>query len=247
MSWCDKLASTPVVGIKLTPNFQAAEQILSSLSSVLNREVENERAAFTIETMDPFNLTFNTESGFRYSFEPGSISVAFNHRIRAKASSAGPPTMELISRAAPYTDLLELVSGRLIEVLDILQIPSARKMTRVGVVSVTQVDLEDAPPGIVEILHQIGMPLGGQVENFNTSITTKISDDEKSTVRCAHNLTLPEKPETLVTLHLDWMRTFKTPSSASKSNASDALKNAQLDALAYFEKFAEGGLSDVEN
>jgi hypothetical protein len=229
----------------MTPVFRSAEEILSAMSPVLSREMVNDRAAFNIEAMDPLSLTFNTESGFRYAFDPGSVSVAFNHRIMAKASSAGPPTMELISRAAPYTVLLKAVSERLIEAVELLKTIEPRILKRIGIVSVTQIELEDAPPGIVELFKELGKPLGGVVDNFNINITTVIDRNSRHIDRCAHALTLPEQPETLATLTFDWMRTIVNPSAAHKSAITDILKNGERDALAYFERLAEGGLSDA--
>lgn len=247
MSWCDSLASTPIVGLRFEPNFRPAEEILAAMSPVLNREMTDERPAFQVESIEPFNLVFNTESGYRYTFDQANASVAFNHRIRAKAASAGPPTMELISQAAPFTELLEKVIERLIEAVDLLAINKTRTIKRVGIVSVTQVTLADAPPGIIDLFGQIGSPLGGQVRNFSANVTTEVSRSDTSFERCAHTLTLPEPPDTLITLQLDWQRTHLTPTRADKSHVVEVLNSGKRDALSYFERVAEGGLNDVGN
>lgn len=247
MSWCDSLASTPIVGLRFEPSFRPSEEILAAMSTVLNREMTDDRPAFQIEALEPFNLTFNTDSGFRYTFDHANASVAFNHRIRAKAASAGPPTMELISQAAPFTELLEEVIERLIEAVDLIANNKTRHIKRVGIVSLTQVTLEDAPPGIIDLFEQIGAPLGGQVKNFSANITTEMARSETAFERCAHTLTLPEPPDTLITLQLDWQRTSLQPARTSKNHVTELLHSSKRDALSYFERVAEGGLSDGGN
>ncbi len=244
VSWCDSLASTPIIGVRYEPSFRPSEEYLAAMSPVLNRELDKDRPAFSVESMDPFQLVFNTESGFRYTFDQSNVSVAFNHRIRAKAASAGPPTMELISQAEPFTELLETVTNRLLEAVDILSGVSPRRVKRIGIVSLTQVVLEDAPPGIVDLFDQVARPLGGGAETFNISMTTRLKEDAKTIEKCTHTLTLPEPPETLVTLQLDWQRTFLKTFGSNKSAVADALSSGKREALAYFERVAEGGLYD---
>lgn len=245
MSWCDSLASTPIIGVRFEPNYRPSEEYLAAMSSVLNRELDKDRAAFSVESMDPFQLVFNTESGFRYTFDPSNVSVAFNHRIRAKAASAGPPTMELISQAAPFTELLETVAGRVLEAVELVSAGRSRQVRRIGIVSVTQVVLEDAPPGIVELFDQVALPFGGEAETFNITMTNRLGDNGKTVEKCTHTLALPEPPEKLITLQLDWQRTFANTFGASKAAIGEALHAGKRDALSYFERVAEGGLGDA--
>ncbi len=244
MSWCDSLASTPVIGIRFEPVFRPSEEYLAALSPILSREVDGDRPAFDVEGIEPFKLVFNTESGFRYTVDHSNASVAFNHRIRAKAGNAGPPIMELISQAAPYTDLLQTVTDRLIEAVDLLSHNRPRRVKRIGIVTLTQVALEDSPPGIIELFDQVAEPFGGGAVSFSVNMTTLINENEKTLDRCVHSLTLPEPPETLTTLQLDWQRTFAGSFGATKSAMAEALRNGTRDALAYFERVAEGGLND---
>jgi len=247
LSWCDKLASTPSMGIQLTSDFLPAEQILASLNSILNEHVDEDRGTFDVETIEPFRLIFNTDSGFRYSFDQKSAAITFNHRIRAQAASAGPPIMELISKAAPYTELLNQVKERLARAVALLPNINSRHISRVGIVSVTQVDLEDAPPGIRSLFEVLGKPLGGTVDSFNCAITTVLNKDYNYIDRCIHTFVLPEPPKKMVTVQLDWQRLFNTSQSASAKSTRQVMDAAQGEALAYFEKVAEGGLSDVDS
>lgn len=235
------------MGLRLTPDFMPAEHILAGMRPILNEHFDEDRGTFDVEAIEPFRLVFNTESGFRYTFDPTSAAITFNHRIRAQAASAGPPTMELISKPAPYTELLGELKARLARAVAALPNVAARQIIRVGVVSVTQVDLEDAPPGIQAVFEQIGKPLGKSVDHFNCAITTILKDDTAHRDRCIHTLILPEPPKRMVTIQLDWQRVFNAPQSATPKGVQSMMDVAEKEALEYFERVAEGGLGDVDD
>src|ERR1700723_2078018 len=106
MSWCDKLASVPTVGLTLDFHFAPGESLLASLSPVLDKLVEKNKAAFDIEKLEAFAISVNTHDGFKYGIEPSKISIAFNHRMRPKVVSGGPPVMELLTQPRPFSQLL---------------------------------------------------------------------------------------------------------------------------------------------
>lgn len=243
-SWCDKLASTPTMGLRYTPSYTPAEVLLTSLKPILDRETVGERATFQIEQLEAFTAAFNTDDGYKYSVDPLSVAVIYNHRIRATAQSAGPPIMELISEPAPFTQLLQNVSDRLVELAGLLPIVKGRGIKRVGIVSQTTVQLEDAPPGIGMLFEEVGMPFGGTVDSFNVAITTRLKSSDGHVDRCIHTLSLPEDEKKLVTVQLDWQRTFDDAKSVTGSLLKTMLESAKGDALAYYERVAEGGLSD---
>lgn len=163
MSWCDKLASTPSVGYGLDFHFVPAEVVLAALAPVLDKLVESKKPTFAVEQQETFVVTFNTYEGFKYGIEPSKIHVNFNHRMRPKSISGGPPIMEMLSRPQPYTELLPNVSKKLIEATLLLPSPKDRSVTRVGVVSTTAVDAKELPPGIARLIAYIGKPWGGSL------------------------------------------------------------------------------------
>lgn len=243
-SWCDKLASTPVMGLRFAPSFVPVDTILGALRPILDREVDGERLKFNIEQHEAFAVAFNTDSGFRYSVDQYTAAVTFNHRIRAKTASAGPPIMELISSPAPYTQLLENVAERLIELTHLLGAVKGKSIKRVGVVSQTTVQLEDAPPGIGQLFEEVGQPFGGSVDSFNVAITTILDKTDERVDRCIHTLGLPEDEDKLVNIQLDWQRSFLEPKNISGNLLKAIVDSAKADALAYYERVAEGGLAD---
>jgi len=88
MSWCDKLASTPTIGFRLTTHFAPIETILDALSPILDAFGEGDAKNVTLDQSQTFFSTgFTTNEGFRYSADENKISVAFNHRVRFKPVS----------------------------------------------------------------------------------------------------------------------------------------------------------------
>src|SRR6267378_4324981 len=111
MSWCDKLASTPSVGLKFDHHFAPSSQILEVLKPILDPLVDGEKVKFVINKQDPFTIELTTEDGFHYGIESSRVWIDFQHRMRVKPSSGGPPIAELLSRPAPFSELLPDVSN----------------------------------------------------------------------------------------------------------------------------------------
>lgn len=244
-SWCDKLASTPAIGLRITPFFHPSEHILAALSPLLNLEFDDEKPTFNVEALEAFKVVINTNAGYLYSIDQTSLTVAFNHRMKAKPTSGGPPTMELISNPAPYTDLLQQVSDRLMRLVSLLEpLLRNRQLHRVGIVSSTVVLDEDAPPGVRSIFEEIGRPFGGTTESFNIALTNTIKSDDNIQERCIHNLTKPENSEQMLNINLDWQGHYVKPKNITEPILKGLLAESTSSAISYFDKFAEGGLSD---
>lgn len=157
MSWCDKLASTPTVGFKLSPHFAPFTTLLEALSPILDRLVKGDVQKFTLEQISSeFSAGFNTEDGYKYFADATKISVTFNHRIRYKNVSGGPPIMEMLSKPSPFTSLLPQVSEKLIEATLLLPEVTKRTINRVRIVSLTVISIEDLPPGVRRLIEFLG-------------------------------------------------------------------------------------------
>jgi hypothetical protein len=236
-----------VVGVRFLPSHVPADEILSKLRPILDSLYENDKPTFSVETVEVFSATITTEQGYKYTFDQDSFAVSFNHRVRAKPTSGGLPVLELLSKAAPYTELLDQVTDRLLEAIDLVSI-KGRLLRRIGIVSVTAVDMSDAPPGIVRLIDQLSSPFGGPLELLNSVTGTTLSATDNTKDRCLHTFAVPEQEDALATLQFDWQRRFLGDyDPLANSDIGRALKHARDDALLYFERVAEGGLSDVAN
>ena len=248
LSWCDKLASTPTVGFGLDWHFETSDAVLAKLSPLLDPLVKHERAQFTVTKPDAFALSVSRQDGFLYGFDPSKISVGFQHSLKFKAVSGGPPTMEMLSRPMPYTELLVTVSDMLLDAVVMVVDKPERKINRIGVVTTTAVDQSEAPPGIKRFIDVVGRPWKGALDNFSFQIVSVLDKgNPKCTDRCVHAVTRPENPEELLTIVFDWQRSFATGLSARRDSLRDILSRATKDALAYFEDLAEGSRFDEDD
>lgn len=246
MSWCDKLASTPSAGFGLDWHFATSDAVLTGLSSILDPLVKNEKPQFNINRNDTFAVNITTQDGFSYGVEPSKIYVGFQHSMKFKPVSGGAPIMEMLSTPLPFTTLLKSISRRLAETT--LSVPGhkTRKITRVGIVTTTLLDEDDAPPGIVRFIEYIGRPWGGLVENYSIQITSLISKTPDWTDKCLHQIIRPSDPDELTNITFDWHRTFAQGIGISPDHIRSIWFRAEHDALAYFEELAEGGRFDEQ-
>lgn len=247
MSWCDRLASTPGVGFRLTPYYASSESVFDAWQPMLSKWAKSERMPFTVDKQDAFSATITTEDGFQYGTDPNRSFVNFYHRIRPKSVSGGPPVMEMLSRPRPYTDLLPEVSERLVDATLMLPGNKTRNVLRVGVVSTTKVSEGDIPPGIKRFIEYIGRPWKASSASYQIHLTADLGAAGGLHDRCVHTLTKPEdEPDGLISLNFDWQRAFDSERAASRDNLIEMLGKAQKAALAYFEDLAEGSRFDED-
>lgn len=243
-SWCDKLASTPVVGIFLEPHSASSGAIMDALSPLLDRHYAGDRALFSIDQSQGNVFVFTTDEGYQTNVEPTRLSVRFVHRLRTRQVSAGPPVAELISKAAPYTQLLKGVLERLLETANLLPGPTKRAIRRVGIVSETAVLPEEAPPGIRRFANYVEQPWKSGAQAFAFSMTTNLDNGAGWTDRCIHTITKPEG-DNLMNLSFDWQRVYADGRSVSA--LAQLVKDCERAALAYFEELAVGDRFDADD
>jgi hypothetical protein len=244
LSWCDKLASVPTAGFKLDPHFASSDSIIDCLSSVLDPQMRGDRTTFTVLQQSTFDFQFQTDAGYHYSIDATRAVVAFRHKLRTKATSGGPPIMEMLSQPQPYTKLLREVSDRLLEATVLLAGTKKRTVTRIGIMATTTVAVEEAPPGIERFIHYIGRPWRTSTDHFNINVLADLKSEDGWKDRCIHMVNKPEDPEQLMTVTLDWQRVFTTPKPITTDAFAPIMQDCQKSALAYFEEVAEGSLFD---
>jgi hypothetical protein len=223
---------------------QSSDKLLDSLRPLFDDWVDGRKQQFTIQQQTSFGIQFSTESGFSYNVDHEGVVVIFNHKWRIKPRSGGLPVAELLSKARPYTDLLDEAIERLLRAVELVNGPAARHVWRMGIMSNTVVVLGDAPPGIRRLVDYIGRPWGKNLPQYNLEITgplEKGGDDYND--RCIHTVGMGDvenNSDKLVTIKLDWQRNF----NISRPLAIDAVRKhvfgAKKVALDYFEDVAEG-------
>jgi hypothetical protein len=246
VSWCDKLASVPSVGFMLTRHFAPIDFLLNACAPVLDRADEQQAQNTTIEQAANFSVALATHDGFKYTLNETHVAVAFQHRMKFKATSGGPPIAEMLSRPMPFTSLLEEVAERLVELAPRLPEAKNRRIDRVGIVSTTPLAEEDVPPGIMRLISYMGRPWKGALEHYRFTVTGEIARSATAVDRCVHTVNCPEDKSQLLTLQFDWQRTFSEAWTINHDNMQRILQDARRDALKYFEELAEGSRFDEE-
>lgn len=246
MSWCDKLAATPGIGVKLDKSFAPVSALLEPLTPVISRWVDakTDKPAFSIDSApDLFACSLTTLDGYQYILNPESLAVEFKYRMRVKPQSAGPPIAEMLSKPLPYTELLPEITDRLLELVQLSALSKPRKLLRIGIIATTLVGMDEAPPGILRFLKHVSNPWGTSPEFFNIDVTARLAK-RKGTVdfdRCIHSLQKQEGSDNdLLTIRLDWQRYFGAERTLSMTSLPELLSAAKEDALAYFEEVAQG-------
>jgi hypothetical protein len=152
--------------------------------------------------------------------------------------------MEMLSKPAPYTELLDQVGEKSIELALLLTKMKDRKINRLGIMSVTQVAEEEIPPGIRKFIEYMSRPWGSGVEQFNFNVVGVVEEDDVRRDRCVHTIQRPEDDSKLMTLQFDWQREFKQPLNATRPVLEEAMRIGKRAALSYFEALAEGSQFD---
>lgn len=241
VSWCDKLASTPAVGLRCDPSYAPSEQLLGALSPVLERATLDDKPQFTVDDQAPFSVSFNTEEGFKYIVDQTRIVVQFNHRVKFKPVSGGPPVMELLSKPMLYTELLEICCDKLVEANQLIRGIRIKNISRVGIVSNTVADLSEMPPGLQAMLDHLSSPWAGELIDGNIRFSVKIAENDRTEDRCHHQVIVPENKKELSTVMLDWQRFFVKQQPGDEKSLRKMLKDAGEAAIEYFEELGEGG------
>lgn len=239
MSWCDKLASTPTVGLGFDPRYRHSSLILEAMAPLLDPQTRNEKQTFSLDRQDTFELVFSTDDGFQYSFAPTKLSVAFLHRAEVKLQSASMPVASVITEAIQYTKALSKASKGLVDAALLLHDIGNRHLLRVGVVSTTTVFEDEMPPGIREFIEYYTRPWGS-VEAYSIQIVASIDETDQFKDRCIHTIVKSDDEDIIPSIALDWQRIFKTKRLARKNVLDEAVTQGQDAALSYFEQLAEG-------
>ena len=237
-SWCDKLASTPAIGVFLDKRFSSSADALDKMVPILNKIAGIEDDNFNVSKQDSFSLEIAVNSGFHFLIAPGHISVDFRHRLKLKQTSGSTPTVELLSRAAPYSNLSAEALRLLVETVDLLNPARNRTILKIGLVTTTQVEFEAAPPGIKRLIEYVSAPWKGEMPYYDFQLVGKIDEHEKWSDACIHHITYPEAADSLLTIKLDYQRTFKE--DRKSSSLAESFKPFIEAAMAYFEEVAEG-------
>lgn len=243
MSWCDKLASTPAVGLRFALFHQSSNRLLDLLQPLFDTLVEGRKQQFSIEQQSAFAITLVTESGFGYIVDHEGVVVEFRHRWRIKPRSGSLPVPELLSSPRPYSQLLDEAVDRLLQAVEFVNGPRPRLVQRLGIVTNTSVVASDAPPGVRRLIDYFGKPWGGDLPHYNFEVTGRLDSKDDHSDRCIHAVVmgdLENNPDKLISVKLDWQRDYNIGHPIAIDAIRKRVAEGKKAALGYFENVAEG-------
>ncbi|MBN9488679.1 MAG: hypothetical protein J0H44_15690 [Alphaproteobacteria bacterium] len=253
LSWCDKLASTSGLVLELNVHHASGNSILDAMSPIFDRHRSRDGTGFELQKLEDFNVQFVTNEGYQYTVTPRTISIEYVYRIQVQYQSAGPPKAWVLSEIIPYSAQLLEISKRLMEVGSLFPDPKTRSIERITVISQTNVDPDDLPPGIQRLLRYMGRPWSHELESYQTRVVASLGGDKVgNSIRCTHSIGKQQRPETkepqvsdgLVNVRFDWQRKFKTGRRIEPKSMREIVSESIKDANQYFEELAEGNRFD---
>jgi len=237
------------VGFRFSPEHLSSDSLLDSLRPLFDAWVDGRKQRFSIEQQGPFAVTFITEDGFRYAVDYEGIAVEFRHRWRVRPRSGSLPVAELLSKARPYTELLDEACIRLLEAVELVNGPRARVVGRLGIVSTTAVAASDAPPGVRRLIEYLGRPWGGDLPAYTFEVTGRLGGKDMTSDRCIHTVTMNEQEtstDRLITVKFDWQRDYNVVRPITVDAIRKLVAPGKQAALEYFEDIAVGSRFDEE-
>lgn len=245
MSWCDKLASTPSIGIWFTEHYLSSARVIDSLSPILDRLVIDRKPKFSLNKQDTFSVEIGAEDGFQYSVTPSQISVSFGHRLKVRQVSGGPPTVDMISQPKPYSELLPETCNKILQATSHVVDLKTRRLQRIGIVSTTNVSEDELPPGVRRLIGYAGRPWANGLKYFDMQLVSTLTETSSYSDQCTHQITKPESSEEkLITVRFDWQRIYTDGRTVTHDSLSSELESCAKSALKYYEELAIGDMFD---
>lgn len=242
MIWLDSVLATPIVGLRIRPDFILMSNYLQAIAPFL--QDLNNRGTLNVESASINSLTVNAGNGFSYRLFPEDILVEFSYRLAAKKANPGKlPVMSEIE-VKPFLELLDDTidqSKRLLEVL--IDRKFKIEVNRFGIVANVISDEYSIPPGINSLIDHLSKPWSGSLVHCSSSLTATLNETDDFIDRCIHTINFDEANPGEVAVSLDWQKHFKKPTFITKTFLSKSILEYREQALSYFQTIGEGNLN----
>lgn len=239
LTWLDQVLAVPTVGVQIVPNFRMASQLAQSAAPVID-SIFGEEGEINLDAKNPFQLSFRTKTGFSFNLSPTDLVVAFNYAVVSKRRAGSLPAVEEI-RIRPYTTILEETGERIRDVLRTLSACHEINAMRIGIVAAARVDKGALPPGVQDLVEDLGKPWGTPVVKANSSLLVNLLENQEATDRCHHTITFDDAREPKeVHVTLDWQRVLNEPKRMAGGDSAAIIVECRKQALAYFQRVGEG-------
>lgn len=240
MLWLDSCLSTPLIGIRLVPNFDVAFKYKDYVLPVIKSKFKSYGIRFLKDNQLGFII--ETEDGFTFKFLHDNLILDFKYQLK---ETKEPGRLPSVSSGAvqEFSKTLAQLSDYSTAFWQAINHPELMETPRLGLAAYCNLAKSDMPPGLNKFLSHISSPWSTNLLGMNGAITLEIgkTDDYKDV--CIHTFNFSEDGEqTEIDFRLDFQRRFNSPKKFPPSSFKANFESFSKQALAYFETFGKGGL-----
>ncbi|MBI4600913.1 MAG: hypothetical protein HY721_03035 [Planctomycetes bacterium] len=241
MRWLDNVLATPIIGLRVEPDFVRAPGYPAALGPLLNRLLQ-EQGEIKIETAQPLSLVFRSTDGFLHKVLSTDVIVEFNYPLSAQTKPGELPTLER-REVESYSKLLEQTEARMKDVVGHIAAQEPLAVRRVGIVAAMRHKRDNLPPGVKALLEHLARPWGELLKS-ETSLLAKLAGQDAWRDQCHHTVVFDEASQPgSIQLTLDWQRVFTEAGKWRAPQIEEELRRSRGSALEYFERVGAGELA----
>lgn len=245
MLWLDNFLAAPVLGVSLIPTYREMMAFQKGATDFMQSYFE-EFNEHECESIDIWGYKITApKSGVAFNLSPRNVVAKYTYKA-ARQETPGKLPRIVFPEVKKYSEILKELIDSLGKFFESLTNVKGFKFDRIGIVTSVNLDKDSMPPGLKYWIEHLEKPLGGELIMSRTHILMLLSKIDNHIDQCHHALEfdLADRPDMGYKLVLDWQRRFKEAVSLESRKILAALKDCENMALQYFEKFAEGGLTD---
>lgn len=240
MLWLDSCLSTPLIGIRLIPNFDVAFKYKDFILPVVKAKFKSYGIRFLKDNQLGFII--ETEEGYTFKFLHDNLIIDFKYQMK---ETKEPGKLPSVSSGAiqEFSKTLEKLKDYTTAFWQAINKPEAMETPRLGLAAYCNLAQSDMPPGLKKFLAHLSSPWSSPLLGMNGALTLEIGKKENFKDVCIHTFNFSEDgDQTEVDFRLDFQRRFDSPIKISPTSFKATLDSFTKEALDYFEKFGKGGL-----
>ncbi len=240
MLWLDNVLATPIMGLRVEPDFVRAPAYPAALGPLLNRLFQ-EHGEIKIDAPQPLSLVFRTKDGFQHKVLSTDVVVEFDYPLSAQTKPGELPVLER-REVESYSKVLEQTETRLGDIVELIAVEEPLAVMRVGIVAATRLKRDNLPPGVRALLEHLARPWGELLKSEST-LLAKLAQDVSSREQCHHMVVFDEASQPgSIHLTLDWQRVFAASRSLRAPQIKEEVRRCRESAVSYFERVGAGDL-----
>lgn len=228
MSWIDKVASAPAVGLEFEAWFRSRDGLVEALNPLF-AELDQAGEGLMFQDLGPMALRVELSRGLRLTVDLKSIIVS---ATQSEAAFGAEGT---------HAEALGEACGIAAQMAELLFKNEYRGLRRAGFVADCRVPSEAPPPGVEAWLAALARPWGErELELVDGQFAVELASGENYRDRCHHRLGWEKSLTDQFGVRLDWQRLYDPADGLRGKDVGARLETLSALALMYLEQFGAG-------